>query len=232
MKESKVETRCLDPEDAEVRLSNESGREIFGYGIVFNSLSQDLGGFQEVILPEAVEGVLEQSDIFARLDHNKNRGVLARSMKGKGSMKLAVDSKGVKYSFEAPKFDLGDEVLEGVRRGDIRGSSFSFKVSDGQKWEKRSDGAYVRTITKFDVISDMSPVYTGAYPDASLALRSLDEFRAMEAASTDVLEEIKPSVEENAPEPEVETRADDLTEYFAGMRKSLEELDNQFKEEE
>lgn len=225
------EIRNLEGDEAEVRALGDS-RTIEGYGIVFNSLSQDLGGFQEVILPEAVEGVLEQSDIFARLDHNKNRGVLARSMKGKGSMKLAVDSKGVKYSFEAPKFDLGDEVLEGVRRGDIRGSSFSFKVSDGQKWEKRSDGAYVRTITKFDVISDMSPVYTGAYPDASLALRSLDEFRAMEAASTDVLEEIKPSVEENAPEPEVETRADDLTEYFAGMRKSLEELDNQFKEEE
>lgn len=222
------EIRNLDYTEAEIRAIADS-RLIEGYGIIFNSLSRDLGGFKEVILPEAVEGVLSNSDVLSLLDHNKGRGVLARSVNGSGSLKLTIDSKGVKYSFQAPKFDLGNEVLEGVKRGDIRGSSFAFKVSDGQKWEKRSDGNYVRTITKFDTIFDISPVYTGAYQDTTVAVRSLDEFRALEAVNTEVLEENKPLAEDTANEPMIDTRAEELTDYYAELNKTLNDLDEQLK---
>lgn len=225
------EVRNIDFEEAEVRALPES-RIIEGYGLVFNSLSKDLGGFREIILPEAVDGVLEQSDVLSLLDHNKAKGVLARSTNGRGSLKLTVDNKGVKYSFEAPRFDLGDEVLEGVRRGDIRTSSFAFKVSDGQKWEKRSDGSFVRTITKFDRILDISPVYQEAYADTSVAVRSLEEFKAQSEARDIVPEEVKPVAEENATEPIAEARAEDLEAYFAEMSQTLDELDNSMEEKE
>lgn len=218
------EIRHLDYSEAEVRAIADS-RIIEGYGIVFNSLSRDLGGFKEVILPEAVEGILEQSDIISVLDHNINRGVLARSINGSGSLQLTKDAKGVKYSFVAPNFDLGNEVLEGIKRGDIRGSSFAFKVNDnGQKWTKNGDGTYVRTITKFERIFDMSPVYTGAYQDTTVAVRSFDEFRAKETEDNEVREDNKPTIENTTVEPMIDSNTEELTAYYAGLRETLNDL--------
>lgn len=218
------EIRHLNYSEAEVRAVADS-RIIEGYGIVFNSLSEDLGGFKEVILPEAVDGILEQSDIISVLDHNINRGVLARSINGSGSLQLTKDAKGVKYSFIAPSFDLGNEVLEGIKRGDIRGSSFAFKVNDnGQKWTKNGDGTYLRTITKFEKIYDMSPVYTGAYQDTTVAVRSFDEFRAKETEDNDVREDNKPTIENTTVEPMVDTNTEELTAYYAGLRETLNDL--------
>ena len=112
---------------------------------MFNSESNDLGGFVEVIDRNALEGVLEKSDVLCLLNHNEDKGVLARWNKGEGSMVLEVDDKGLKYLFEAPNTALGDELLEGLRRGDIVNSSFAFTVGK-DNWEKRSDGTYLRTI--------------------------------------------------------------------------------------
>ena len=63
-------------------------RTVEGYALVFNSESKDLGGFTEVIEPSALNGVLERSDVFCLLDHNKDRGVLGRSRYGSGSLTL------------------------------------------------------------------------------------------------------------------------------------------------
>ena len=56
-----------------------STRQVEGYALVFNKESNDLGGFTEVIEPTALENVLEKSDILCLLNHNEDRGVLARS---------------------------------------------------------------------------------------------------------------------------------------------------------
>ena len=46
---------------------------------MFNAESRDLGGFTEVIQPTALDGILEKSDILCLLNHNEDRGILARS---------------------------------------------------------------------------------------------------------------------------------------------------------
>lgn len=189
------EIRSFQEDLAEIRALGDS-RTVGGYAIVFNRLSEDLGGFRELILPEAIEGVIDQSDILALLDHDVKRGVLARSAYGKGTLKLSVDRKGVKYEFDAPNFDLGNELVEGVRRGDIKYSSFAFSVDkDGSKLERRSDGTYLRTIKRFSAIYDVSPCYKGAYQDTNVALRSLDEFKSSEIDLTE-LEDTNQLVEE------------------------------------
>jgi hypothetical protein len=53
-------------------------RLVTGYAIIFNSESKDLGGFNEVIEPSALDGVLERSDVLCLLNHNEDKGVLAR----------------------------------------------------------------------------------------------------------------------------------------------------------
>lgn len=197
------EVRVLDITDAEVRAVGNS-RKIEGYGIVFNKESRDLGGFREVILPEAVEGVFERSDVLALLNHDMSKGVLARNTNGKGTMTLTVDERGVKYSFEAPKFDLGDELLEGVRRGDIKGSSFSFTL-EKDEWDHKQKPS-LRTIKKFKLIYDMSPVYHEAYPDTTVALRNLEQLKDIipEPEIKAEVIETKPVAEDPVPEPIVE----------------------------
>jgi len=63
-------------------------RLVTGYAIVFNSDSNDLGGFTERINPNALNGVIEKSDVLCLLNHNEDKGVLARSNKGEGSLTL------------------------------------------------------------------------------------------------------------------------------------------------
>lgn len=162
-------------------LAQVADRLVSGYAIVFNSESRDLGGFKEIISPSALDGVIAKSDVLCLLNHNEDKGVLARSNKGKGSLTLEVDDKGLKYSFEAPNTALGDELLEGLKRGDITTSSFAFKVSK-DKWDKRSDGSYLRTICSIDQMFDVSPVYRAAYDATSVATdtRGLDKVKAEE----------------------------------------------------
>ena len=160
-------------------ITQPDSRKVEGYAIVFNSESNDLGGFVEVIEPRALEGVLEASDILCLLNHNEDKGVLARSNKGVGSLDLSIDEKGLKYSFDAPKTNLGDELLEGLKRGDITNSSFAFTVGE-DKWTKRNDGLYQRTICSIKQMFDVSPVYRAAYNATSVNTRGLDEIKALE----------------------------------------------------
>jgi len=219
------EVRCIGSQDAEVRVMGYS-RNIEGYGIVFNSESRDLGGFTEVILPEAVEGVLERSDVFALLNHSIDKGVLARSTNGKGTLHLESDEKGVSYAFEAPHTALGDEVVEGVKRGDIRTSSFSFSCDKGQKWEKRGDGTWLRTITKFDNIFDVSPVYREAYEDTVVALRSLDKLKSTLGNSANE-KDTKPDVATTTPEPIVKDT--EVRTTISDRERELRQLNNLYK---
>lgn len=169
-------------------------RHIEGYGSVFNERSLDLGGFVEMIAPGAFDGVIERSDVKCYLDHNPEKGILARSRNGKGSLSLVVDEKGLKYEFDAPKTNLGDEVVEGLKRGDYSQSSFAFTVDD-EIWTKEEDGSYLRTITKIGGLYDVSIVANPAYEGTSVALRSLDAFKAQEEIPAEVKEE-EPKTEE------------------------------------
>lgn len=174
----------------EIRSYNESEiktldtRTVEGYAVVFNSLSNDLGGFNEIISRNALDGVLDKSDVFCLLNHDNSRGILARSNKGQGSLELTIDDKGLKYRFEAPKTALGDELLEGLRRGDINASSFAFTVGS-DTWEKREDGSYLRTINSIKELFDVSPVYQPAYSATSVDTRGLDQLKNKEKEELD-----------------------------------------------
>lgn len=162
----------------ELRNCNEivkmDSRTVEGYALVFGKQSRDLGGFTEVIEPTALKGVLEKSDILCLLNHNEDRGILARSKYGTGSLELSIDDTGLKYRFEAPNTALGDELLEGLKRGDISTSSFAFTI-DKDTWTKKDDGSYLRTINQFKELFDVSPVYRPAYEDTSVALRKMND---------------------------------------------------------
>ena len=195
----KKETRNFN-----VSLDNDS-RILSGYAAVFNSESKDLGGFTEMISPTAFEGVIERSDVFAVLDHDRNK-VLARSKMGKGSLELNIDSKGLQFRFESPNTTLGNDVLSMVKRGDLTDASFCFTVED-ESWQKREDGSYLRTINKIGDLFDVAICYNGAYPESytEVALRSLDKFKEELRAAECVEEEDSDDVDETNDETSEKT---------------------------
>jgi HK97 family phage prohead protease len=195
----------LERRSFDIEFREQESRKVEGYASVFNSRSKDLGGFTEIIDPAAFNGVIERSDVLALLNHDQDRGVLARSRKGVGSLTLTVDERGLHYSFDAPNTALGNELVEGLKRGDISTSSFAFTVA-GERWDKDEDGRYVRTITQIDKLYDVSPVYNEAYEDTSVALRSLEQVRA---------EEPKEEVEDEEPKDEVVEPTDEEKEENA-----------------
>mgnify|MGYP001831921823 FL=1 len=136
---------------------DEGKRTVEGYALLFNTPSDGLS-FTEVIQRGALDGVLEKSDVFALLNHDQSRGILARSKYGQGSLILSVDDKGLKYRFEAPNTVLGNELLENIRRGEIGESSFCFDV-EKDTWEKQKDGNWKRTVEKIGNLYDVAPVY-------------------------------------------------------------------------
>lgn len=215
----------LERRSFDIEFREQESRKVEGYASVFNSRSKDLGGFTEIIDPAAFNGVIERSDVLALLNHDQDRGVLARSRKGVGSLRLTIDERGLHYSFDAPNTALGNELVEGLKRGDITTSSFAFTVA-GERWDKDEDGRYVRTITQIDKLYDVSPVYNEAYEDTSVALRSLEQVRA---------EEPKEEVEDEEPKDEVVEPTNEEKEENAepdSTQPTDEESDNEVVEDE
>lgn len=168
----------------ELRIDKEQGI-VRGTAIVFNSESYDLGGFTELIKPEAITmDMLNSCDIVMLYNHNQNSAydVLARSKKGKGSLKFTIDDIGVHFSFKVKNKDTG--IIESIEVGDLDGCSFAFYVNEddptAQKWEKKSDGKYLRTVNKIESIRDFSIVVNPAYPSTSVSIRGLEKLQEEE----------------------------------------------------
>ena len=161
----------------EIRTDEEKENEIYaeGYALVFNSWSEDLGGFVETIEPSALEGS-DLSDVRALFNHNADK-VLARSTAG--TLELETDNKGLKFRFKLPNTSYGKDVAENLRNGNINQCSFGFVLDDdGDSFdfdEKRS--IYQRTLKKIKSVMDISLVTYPAYSSTSAApaLRSIDK---------------------------------------------------------
>ena len=169
----------------------EDSRIVEGVAIVFNSDSQDMG-YTEVISPNAIdEDTIKRSDIFCYLNHDDTRGVLARSRYGKGSLELSLESDGLHYRFEAPKTQLGDELLSYLSRGEITTSSFAFTIAEGgDRWYRNSDGVLRREINKIDRLYDVSPVFEPAYLATACSKRRLDEINTIDEKLDELKNEI------------------------------------------
>ena len=176
-------------------------RTVEGYALLFDTPSDGLL-FVEVIERGALEGVIEKSNIFALLNHDSSRGILARSKNGQGTLSLEVDSLGLKYRFEAPRTALGAELLEYLRRGEVSESSFAFTV-EAETWEVQKDDTWKRTIHKFDKLYDVSPVYDAAYSATSVNLRGKEQ------AEAQIAEEAKAQ------------RAKEVEEYISKINRSI-----------
>jgi len=109
------ETRCYSGEVRAEQMGEQPTR-IIGYGSVFNSRSEPLWGFREIIKPGAFDDVLGD-DIRGLFNHDPNF-ILGRS--ASGTLSVSVDDKGLRYDIAAPDTQtIRDLVLAPMMRGDI-----------------------------------------------------------------------------------------------------------------
>jgi HK97 family phage prohead protease len=147
-----------------------TGNTIRGYAAVFNSPSEDLGGFIEYIAPGAFDSVMND-DVRGFYNHDWNY-LLGRV--SSGTLRIFVDEVGLGYEIDLPNTSYANDLAELMKRGDVNQSSFAFMI-ESDKWEVKGK-QNIRTITKVSRLIDVAPVVIPAYPAATskLVSRALD----------------------------------------------------------
>jgi uncharacterized protein len=186
-----LETRLIsDLPQLEVKKDDNGRTVIRGYAAVFDSPSQDLGGFVEIIERGAFDDVMKTNpDVFGKYNHQQ---VIGRT--SSGTMRLAVDDRGLRYEIDPPRSAAA--VVELIERGDVRGSSFAFRVRGADEtWQKDLEGRMVRRIKRFSFLGDAGPVDTPAYlaTETYVSKRALEMAREQRADSPVVEDSSEPA---------------------------------------
>lgn len=153
----------------ELRASTDGKPRIEGYAAVFGQLSDDLGGFREVIMPGAFADTLQRDDQRALWNHETGK-VLGR--RKAGTLELAEDTTGLRFTIYPPDTQTGRDALELVRRGDVDQMSFAFSAElNDQTWQQEEERGLIRSLRRVQLY-EVSPVTFPAYPQTSAAVRA------------------------------------------------------------
>ncbi|MFA7177909.1 MAG: HK97 family phage prohead protease [Smithellaceae bacterium] len=183
----KQETRTFDLDVLEVRSEADGPKIIRGHAAVFNKLSDDLGGFREIIEPGAFAEAVKRDDVRALINHVPLY-ILGRNKAG--TLRLEEDEKGLAIEIDPPDTQYARDLAVSIERRDITQMSFGFRIDgkNGERWEV--DGKEVKPVDAFmamwdggkhDIVRhvvktrlfDVSPVTYPAYPQTDVKVRSI-----------------------------------------------------------
>ncbi len=140
------------------------GNTLAGYIALFNSLSEDLGGFREVLAPGCFAGSAGK-DIRALINHNTDTVVGRTSA---GTLTLSEDAKGLAYSIDLPDTQAARDLKVSAARGDVTGCSFGF-FCNADEWNGAEN---VRTVKDVELFEVSVGVTFPAYESTTMQLRS------------------------------------------------------------
>jgi HK97 family phage prohead protease len=157
---------------AELRAEAPAGTEslvLAGRPIVYDqptTINDPAGKFIEIIERGALDGA-DLSDVRLMYGHDTSRVPLARTPK---TMQLSVSPAGLDMEATLPDTEGAREVHTAVKRGDLSGMSFAFKVPPGGDRYDRATNT--RTIHKIAKVLECSVVVFPAYATASVEARA------------------------------------------------------------
>jgi HK97 family phage prohead protease len=151
-KEQEVRTNSVD---FEVRAEGD-GMTFTGYASVFNSPSEDLGGFIEYVAPGAFKRSL-QSRNEVKLLWNHDSGEPLASLRG-GTMQLVEDERGLKVTAQLPNTTRGRDIAELLRTNVIDSMSFGFNVIK-DSWSRDGQTRTLESVRLFEVSIVSFPAY-------------------------------------------------------------------------
>jgi uncharacterized protein len=180
----KLETRIVEVDKFEVREDGD-GMHLEGYAALFDSRSENLGGFTETIAPGAFRASLKsRNDI--KLLWNHDTGAVMGSTRA-GTLSLTEDERGLRVSATLPNTTHGRDAAELVKRGDVSGFSFGFSLP-GRGGDSWSDDGTERVL-KSVRLHEVSLVAFPAYPETNgtATVRGLDKLAKRANVDADAL---------------------------------------------
>ena len=181
---SKLETRIVEVEAFEVR-EGADGMHLEGYAALFNSRSENLGGFTETIRPGAFRASLKARNDIKMLWNHDSGAVLGSTRAG--TLVLTEDDRGLRVSATLPNTSYGRDASELVRRGDVTAFSFGFSMParGGDEWS--GDGT--ERVLKSVRLHEVSLVAFPAYPETAgtATVRGLDKIAKRANVDADAL---------------------------------------------
>lgn len=215
--------------DLDFRLESDGdGRHFSGYAAVFDSESEDLGGFRETIAPGAFKRSINQrkDDLKAFVNHDWGRLLATRKA---GTLSLKEDAYGLHVEMELPDTQDGRDIATLTQRGDIHAMSFGFKPVDTESL----DGGKVQRLREVKLY-EVSPVTAWpAYRATQASVRALADLvevqedvmasalRALTAADGELTSEqhdlLMAAVQARSPRPVGTPFRDALAERLAAL---------------
>lgn len=209
-----METESLTVERVKVRLeelrvatSGDPDKKdelvITGYAALFDSRSEDLGGFVEEIDRGAFAEALKREDLDVRflINHDSNL-VLARTRSG--TLELTEDQRGLRIYARVAPYSYAEDLRIAIERGDVDQMSFAFTTEE-DSWSKTEDGANLRRVQRVKDLFDVSVVTYPAYPETKTEVLQ----RAMQRGAVPAIEsspaEVVPADDRESSETEVRT---------------------------
>jgi uncharacterized protein len=182
---SKLETRIVEVDEFEVR-EEADGMRLEGYAALFDSRSENLGGFTETIKPGAFRASLKaRNDIKLLWNHNSD--IVLGSTRA-GTMTLVEDDRGLRVSALLPNNTAGRDARESISRGDVTGFSFGFSMParGGDEWSADGTERVLKSVRLHEVSVGVA---FPAYPETNgtATVRGLDKVAKRAEVDADAL---------------------------------------------
>lgn len=159
----------------ELRETDDGKRTLTGYAVKWEKKSHVLGyfrKFREQFKKGAFTESLQNDDQRFLWSHDTSK-VLGRTKNG--TLRLEEDDVGLRFELDLPNTTLGNDTYESIKRGDVDGVSFGFKM-ESHEIEEPDDDLMLRTVTKAKLL-EVSAVAFPAYPDSEVSARGYDPMK-------------------------------------------------------
>lgn len=172
--------KTLDQQQKEIRSNNlkvevravgegeSKQRKIVGYAVKWEQLSVPIWDwYQEKFRKGAFSNYLKRADadVIATWQHNFSE-ILGRNTAN--TLLVEEDDIGLRYEITPPSW--ADRYLETIERGDVTGSSFTFRAVKTE-WDSSNPDMEIRTVIEAELI-EVAPVTHPAYPQSEAEVDS------------------------------------------------------------
>lgn len=149
---------------------------------VFGVLSEDFGGWRELVLPSSVKRTMGRPTQIAQYNHT----TMIASRAG-GTLEAEVDADGVRFTAALADTYVGQHVATMADRGDLTGASFTFTLKAPSYWatlgELRANGIAGVSVGEIRLGADD---HDGVDPPDDLIVRVLTEVALWESGPVDM----------------------------------------------